>query len=246
MKNPIANNRKFAAILGAATLALLLIGVALRIINLYFNFEMETGYYYSSALLADIMHVFFALSVLSLGILSFVMVKKISLEAIECKKDPTANVVLCFFVIAALIYIVAKSYFDIHFALNSPNKILLHMACLAAMFFFLTLARLNLDVLKEKSYLFFISATVFLCGVYAIPSMFFCVISPIYKEYTYFYFDLAILAIFIFAAIKLASLILTKKPQSPVENIAEIGDATAETENISENTNTIPENNEEE
>ena len=246
MKNPIANNRKFAALLGAITLALMLIGIALRIINLYCNFEMETGYYYSSALLPDIMHVFFALSVLTLGILSFVMVKKISLEAIELKKDPTANVVLCFLAIAALIYIVAKSYFDILFALNSPNKILLHMACLAAMFFFLTLARLNLDVLKEKSYLFFISSTVFLCGVYAIPSMFFCVISPIYKEYTYFYFDIAIFAVFVFAAIKLIALVLTKKPQPPVEPIAEIENISDETDNISENNDTTPANTEEE
>lgn len=243
MKNPIASCRKSAAIFGAIALALTLIGDVLRIINLYVNFEMSTGYYYSSAILVDIMHIFFVLAVIGIGVLSFVLAKKISLTAIEDEKDPTTRVVLCFLAVAALVYIVAKSYFDVYFALNSPNKILLHMACIAAMFYFVTLARLNLGVLKEKSYLFFLAATVFLSGVYAIPSIFFCVISPIYREYTYFYFDIAVLAVFAFTAAKLISLIFAKKPQIIPDVEDEVDPTSEDTDTTTEDT---PKNTEEE
>ena len=233
MKNPIATSRKSAALFGAAALALTLIGTILRIINLYFNFEIEVGYYYSSAILVDIMHVFFLLSVIGIGILALVMVKKISLQAVDGEKDPTAKVLLCFLGIAALVYIVAKSYFDVYFALNSPNKILLHMACLAAMFLFLTIARLHIGALKEKSYLFFLASTVFLSGVYAIPSIYFCIISKIYREYTYLYFDIFIFAVFIFAMAKLITLTLAKKPVITI-------DPTEETDGALENTDVAP------
>lgn len=253
MKKPIANYRKPVAIFMAITIALTLIGVILRVVNLYTNFEMSTGYYYSSAILVDIMHVFFALSVIAIGVLSFVLAKKMSLETIDSEKDPTPKVILCFLIIAALVYIVAKSYFDVYFAFNSPNKILLHMACLAAMFLFLALARIELGILKEKSYLVFLAATAFLGGVYAIPSMFFCIISPIYREYTYFYFDIVILAVFAFAVTKLVLLITAKKTQINVEPVLEeevVIDNMLSDENeidiTCENSDTAPEKNDEE
>ena len=72
MKNPIASNRSSALILGALTFALTLIGTALRAINLYLNFDMRVGYY-SPAVLVDIMNIFFVLSIIVFGALSFVM-----------------------------------------------------------------------------------------------------------------------------------------------------------------------------
>lgn len=253
MKNPIANCRKPVAIFVAITMALTLIGLILRIVNLYTNFEISTGYYYSSAILVDIMHIFFVLSVIAIGVLSFVLAKKMLLESIESEKDPTTRVVLYFLAIAAIAYILAKSYFDVYFAFNSPNKILLHMVCLAAMFLFVVLARINLGILKEKAYLFFLAATAFLSGVYAIPSMFFCIISPIYREYTYFYFDIVILAVFTFAVTKLVLLITSKKPQTNVEPVLKeevIFDKTPSNEDAknvtSESNDTTPEKNEEE
>ena len=236
MKNPVVNNRSFAAIFSAITLALTLIGAVLRLINIYCNFEISAGYYYSSAILPDIMHIFFVLSVLALGVLSFVMAKRISLELIESESDPTAKVIPCFVAVAALVYIVAKTYFDVYFPMNSPNKILLHMVCLTAMFFFVTLARLLIGTLKTKSYLFYLSATVFLSGVYAIPSVFFCVISQIYRDYTYFYFDIIVLAVFIFATIKLIALITAKKPQITLDNAESIDPIFEETDSVPENT----------
>ena len=227
MKNPISGNRPCAVVFAAITLALTLIGAVLRIINLYTNFEIDVGYY-SYSPLVDVMHVFFLASVVALGILTLVMLKRIALERIDSEKDPTVGVVLCFLAVAALVYIVAKSYFDVYFAMNSSNKILLHMAAIAAMFFFVTLARLCLGALKPRSYLFFLAATVFMSGVYAIPSVFFCIISRIYREYTYFAFDIAILAAFVFAAVKLIALITAKKPQ-PLPEEAEAIDVMSET-----------------
>ena len=251
MKNPIANNRSSAIIFGVAAFALTIIGVVLRIINLFSNFEIEAGYYYSSAPLVDVMHIFFAASVLVIGILSFITVKKMSLEAIDSEKDPTLKTVLCFLGIAALIYIVAKSYFDVYMAMNSSNKILLHMACLASMFFFITLARLNIGALKSKSYLFFLASTAFLSGVYAIPSAFFCIISRIYRKYTYFYFDIAILAIFVFATIKLVMLMSANKPQAEavpqddIDTIFESDDVASNANDIASESDTPPETTEE-
>ena len=234
MKNPIANNRSSALTLGAIAFALTFIGAALRVINLYFNFDMSAGYY-SSSILVDVMNIFLVLSVLALGVLSFLMVKKLSLEAIDPEKDPTGNVIACILPIAALAYILAKSYFDVYFAMNSPNKILLHMACLAAMFFFVALARLALGTLKGKSYLFYLTTTVFLCGVYAIPTAIFCVISKIYRDYTYLYFDIFMLAVFVFAVVKLIALMTATKPETNAEIEAE-ADTEAELEATPENT----------
>lgn len=237
MKNPIANNRSSALILGAIAFALTFIGAALRVINLYLNFDISIGYYSSSALV-DIMNIFFVLSVFALGALSFVMVKKLALETSEPEKDPTGKVIVCFLPIAALAYILAKSYFDVYFAMNSPNKILLHMACLAGMFFFVTLARAALGALKGRSYLFYLTTTVFLSGVYAIPSAIFCMISKIYRDYTYFYFDLFILAVFVFAAVKLIALMTATKPE--VEDAPTEANFEPETETETE-TETEPE-----
>ena len=58
MKNPIANNRPLALVFALITLALTIVGVTLRIINLYTNFEIDAGYYVASPLV-DVMHVFF-------------------------------------------------------------------------------------------------------------------------------------------------------------------------------------------
>jgi hypothetical protein len=222
MKNPIASSRKSAGVFGAIVLALTVIGAVLRIINLYTSFEINTGYYYSSALLVDVMHALFVLAVIGFGVLAFVMAKKISLVAIDRQNDPTVRVLLCFLAVAALVYIIAKSYFDVYFPMNSPNKILLHIACLAAMLLFVALARVNLGVLKERSYLFFLASATFLSGVYAIPSVFFCAISKLYREYTYFFFDVIIFAVFVFAAAKLVLLITAKKPEVEAASADEI------------------------
>ena len=235
MKNPIANNRPLALVFALITLVLTIVGVALRIINLYTNFEIDAGYYVASPLV-DVMHVFFALSVLALLLLSVVMVKKLALETLECEKDPTARVILCLVGIAALVYIVAKSYFDVYFAMNSSNKILLHMASLATMFLFVALARLSLGTLKARSYLFVLAATVFLSGVYAVPSVFFCLISKIYREYTYLYFDIAIFAVFVFATVKLITLITAKKPLPAPEEVQDIDAILENIEASTENT----------
>lgn len=252
MKNPIASSRKSAGVFGALVLALTVIGAVLRIINLYTSFEINTGYYYSSALLVDVMHAFFVLAVIGFGILAFVMVKKISLVAIDRQNDPTASVLLCFLAVAVLVYILAKSYFDVYFAMNSPNKILLHMACLAAMLLFVALARVNLGVLKERSYLFFLATATFLSGVYAIPSVFFCAISKLYREYTYFLFDILIFAVFVFAAAKLVLLITVKMPEAEAASADEIeaifdGTETAEAQgsDVAEDTDSASEKNEE-
>ena len=248
MKNPIASSRKSAALFGAIALVLTVIGAALRAVNLYTNFEIEAGYYYSSAILVDIMHAFFVTSVAVFAVLAFVMAKKISLEVIESKKDPALKVVLCYLAVAALVYILAKSYFDVYFAMNSPNKILLHMACIAAMFHFVSLARVNLGALKERAYLFFLATTVFICGVYAVPSMFFCAISKIYREYTYFFFDILIFATFAFATVKLIALTVAKKPEAeilPADDIEAIFEGTEVPESTDNDTDTAPEESEE-
>ena len=239
MKNPIANNRSAAMLLGALTFALTLIGVVLRALTLYLKFDMSVGYY-TPSLLVSVMNIFLVLSVVAFGVLSFVMIKKLELEAVESEKDPTVKVIALFAAIGVLAYIIAKSYFDIYFAMNSPNKILLHMAALAAMFLFVTLARLAIGTLKGRSYLFFLTATVFLSGTYAIPSVFFSLISKIYREYTYFNFDIIILAVFVFATLKLIALMTATKPEvltAADESVTDTETVTTEEDTVSENTN---------
>ena len=239
MKNPIASNRASALLLGALTFALTLTGVVLRAVALYLKFDMNVGYY-APSLLVSIMNVFFIVAAVALLALSFVMIKKLALQALESEKDPTAKVIACFLAIGVLAYIIAKSYFDIYFAMNSPNKILLHMAALSAMFLFVTLARLSVGTLKARSYLFFLTATVFLSGTYAIPSVFFSLISKIYREYTYFNFDLIILAVFVFAVLKLIALMTATMPEAlstPEEALKEAADAAPQANASPENTN---------
>ena len=234
MKSPIANNRLSAFAFGGITLILTIIGVILRICNLSLYFDADIGYYSASALLVDIMHIFFACCVLLLGVLSVLIAKKIALENIDDKKDPTAKVILCFLVIGALIYILAKTYFDVYVPMNSSGKILIHMACISAMFFFITQARIYLGLLKPSFYLFSLSATIFLSGTYAIPSIY-ALTAKIYKGYTYLFFDIAILAVFVFALSKLVIMLTATKPEIIPVSADNRDETTEDTDSSSQN-----------
>ena len=87
------------------------------------------------------------------------------------KKMPSYSAILALAPIALSTVILATTYFDVTVQINSPNKMLIHFACIAAMLGFLGEARLLADGKKKKTYFFFIFSALFFTGVSSIPAL---------------------------------------------------------------------------
>ncbi len=112
--------------------------------------------------------------------------------------------VLGFGLIYFSIYVIAITYFDIYVQLNSPDKIMIHLALIAAMLFFVGEFRCFVGIQKRKFYLFDTSLSVFFTGIASIPSLIKGLSGGI-EAYKYFAYDIVVLSFFMYSSARLIS-----------------------------------------
>ena len=220
MKNSGLGKSAFAAILIGSTA----IGVILRTLCLFLHFDVNTEYFESSAILPKIMHVFFFAIVLSFIPLAFMAAKNIYVKPADENRDPTGTMIFSILSIAALTFVVAKSYFNVFVPLNAPTKIILHMSAISCMLLLTAIARMALGTMKKRFYLFTFSASFFLTAVSSIPALVAQIFTEVHRVYVYFYFDVLMLIAFTLCEMNLISLLKQKeedKSMSPEETSEE-------------------------
>ena len=136
----------------------------------------------------------------------------------KCKNTRT---VLAIAVIVTFVYILATSYFNVYVQMNSPRKILLHIACMSAMLFFLSEARCIIGDMRKRFYVFSLCSALFFTGVYAIPS-YIADLAEINQGYTFRYFDTVFIAVFAYLVLRAVMLIITADKAAPCEESTEI------------------------
>lgn len=166
--------------------------------------------------------IFFIVSVMSFSIYSgnviFDLICKLSalLGVVYFAMNLVPNVnrgaqTLCGFgIIVWNIYVLAVSYFDITVTLNSSIKIMLHLALVSAMFFFVCEFRCFVSEMRQKAYFFSLCLALFFNGVMAVPALIFN-IAEYGAAYEYLLYDLVYLSFFLYFASRMICLIQEKK-----------------------------------
>ena len=164
--------------------------------------------------------VFFVFSVLSsslvAGNVTFDLISKISsLMAVvyfavnlfgpDVKRS--FQTVLGFGIIAWCICVLGITYFDIYVQLNSPEKIGIHLALISVMGLLVCEFRAFVDRVKSKLYLACACASVFFCGVAAVPSILHWVLLG-FEGNKYISYVAVLLALFIYSLARLVSFAL--------------------------------------
>lgn len=115
---------------------------------------------------------------------------------------------LGFGVIIWCIYALAITYFDIYVQLNSPDKIMLHLALISIMVFIVSELRCFVLQIKKGFYLFSACTATFFCALSSIPSFLFG--SSIGELNKYYIYDAVIFAIGIYSLGRLISFVFEK------------------------------------
>ena len=110
---------------------------------------------------------------------------------------------LGFGVIIWCVYALAITYFDIYVQLNSPDKIMLHLALISIMVFIVTELRCFIFQIKKGFYLFSVCASTFFCFLSFVPSFLFG--SSIGEMNKYYIYDVVIFAVGIYSLGRLVS-----------------------------------------
>ena len=171
----------------------------------------------SSALAAIAFGVFFVISVLSTSLVTgnvvFDLVSKISslaaivyfaMNLFAPYANRTAQTALGFGIIIWNICVLGITYFDIYIQLNSPEKIILHLALVSAMVFFVSEFKCFVGVLKSKMYLFSVSCAMFFLGTCSIPSIVGWSIG-IANGKKYSFYNIVLFALFVYCTTRLFS-----------------------------------------
>ena len=125
------------------------------------------------------------------------------------KKIPSCNTVLALFPVIICVVILAVTYFDVFTTMNSPHKVLIHIACLSSMLGFLADARLLADNQKKKNYHFYIALATFFTGVSSIPAVILYFLKAF--DYAYVDYDIFFLVFFIYFAARTLTFVLKGK-----------------------------------
>lgn len=116
----------------------------------------------------------------------------------------SAQVLLGFGLIIWCICVLAVTYFDVYVQLNSPDKIMLHLALMGAMAFFVSEFRAYVSDIKNRLYLFSACLAVFFLATSTIPSLVKWFVDGM-VEYKYLYYDVVLLVLLAYAVVKLLS-----------------------------------------
>ena len=279
------------ALFVALSLLLTAVGIALRLINTFFFFDYDIGYYQSGAILPIIMNAFLVLSTLFFGVASLFLTRvpdsysgcernpftilasslcaitfiasgvnfwlfRIMLPAYVQILIPTLSIFailsfcssfyfisnvasfigkyrapLAIIVILNAVCILAISYFDITIQMNSPQKLLLHISCLASIFFFATEARCIFESIRKRIYIFLLCTGMFFSGIYSIPSLVsFLLEKP--ADPNFISFSIIFFAVFIYIVIRAVTLMISDKAPKAADSVSEEAPQSQEEENI--------------
>ncbi len=118
-----------------------------------------------------------------------------------------AQVVLGFGIIVWLVSILAITYFNIYVPMNSPDKTHLHLALISLMLFLVCEFRRFLVKINKPIYIFSLFAAVFFSGLETVPSIikYFALGMA---DYDYLNYDIVILMLFLYTAVRLVSFAL--------------------------------------
>jgi hypothetical protein len=106
-------------------------------------------------------------------------------------------------VIIWCIYVLATTYFDIYVQLNSPDKVMLHLALISVMVFVVSELRCFVIEIKKGFYLFSTCAATLFCALTSIPSFLFG--ASIGEMNKYYIYDIVIFAVGIYSLGRLIS-----------------------------------------
>lgn len=158
---------------------------------------------------------FFVISVVSTtfvsqSVVSDLLIKISSLMAIAyfainlfgSNAKRSVQVLLGFGLIVWAICILAITYFDVYVQLNSPDKIMLHLALISAMAFLVSEFRAYVIAINHRLYLFCASFAVFFLATCTIPSLVKWIIDGM-SEYKYLYYDVVLLILLGYVTVRL-------------------------------------------
>jgi len=137
------------------------------------------------------------------------------------------------------VFYLAMSYFDVFVQMNSPNKIMMHMSCLALMLFFMSEARCVAGAMKKKLYIFSTSVAIFFVGVEAIPSII-AIISSKMTTPEYLSYDILLCPILLYLITRAALMMRIPAEEAAPEEVLvedsedEITDNTEESTDLQE------------
>ena len=100
--------------------------------------------------------------------------------------------------------VLAVTYFDIYVQINSPEKIILHLALVSCMAFFASEFRCFISGVRSKLYLFTAFCAVFFSGACSVPYIIACFCGVINGE-KHFFYNVVLVALFVYASTRLMS-----------------------------------------
>ncbi len=127
-------------------------------------------------------------------------------------KTNSSNVLLTVTIIISLVYVLAASYFDIFVQMNSPNKTLTQLACIASMLFFIYEARAVTGEKKSKLYVFSLSCALFFAGMASFPAIIAYLTDNLgnyFISINYIVFDILFAILFVYYAARVVTLMIT-------------------------------------
>ena len=153
---------------------------------------------------------------------SLISIAYFVMNIIGRRVNSTVQSIFGFALIVWGVCVIAVTYFDIFIPLNSPDKIILHLAVLALMLFFIAEFRCLVDEMKKKLYVFSLCTAVFFSGVAAVPSLIKWFALGM-NDYSYLYYDAIVFVLFLYSAVRLVSFAfgIDKNRVSPAQNSAE-------------------------
>ncbi len=176
----------------------------------------------SSAVAAIAFGVFFVSSILATSLVTgnvvFDLVSKISalmsivyfaMNLFVPYASRAAQTALGFGIIIWSVCVLGITYFDIYVQLNSPEKIILHLALISAMAFFVSEFKCFVDVIRGKLYLFSACCAVFFLGTCSIPSIVGWLLG-IANGKKYGFYNVVLFALFVYCTTRLLSFAFAK------------------------------------
>ena len=116
----------------------------------------------------------------------------------------TLQTALGFAIIIWEVCVLAITYFDIYVQLNSPEKVILHLALVSGMAFFTSEFRCFVSSVKSKIYLFSAFCSVFFSGACSVPFII-AYVSGAINGGTHLFYNTVMLAVFVYSATRLVS-----------------------------------------
>ena len=156
---------------------------------------------------------------LLIKISSLMAIAYFAMNLLGANAKRSAQVLLGFGLIIWAICILAVTYFDVYVQLNSPDKMMLHLALIGAMAFLVSEFRAYVIALKSNLYLLCACLAVFFLATSTVPSLIKWALDGM-AEYKYLYYDIVLLVCLGYVVVRLLSFafLIDKRESNKTEN----------------------------